>query len=264
MVDTDLVNYIQDAISKGYTKEEIKKILLENDWSEEEVNAALSLVAKRMAAQTVKSQTATQTSISADKDKLVTFIEGAIAKGASAEDIKSALRNKGWPDYTIGESFKTIELKKKPKEEPEEVVFKPQAAEGLSKRIVLSYLVSFILITLVVSATVSLLFYVIAITNYEVVDPNTGENVKGACLEEKCADMKRFAFMEIGLHPDSQDRSKLWTSIIIGGISALAIVLAFYFVSFKTTLLWIINTLYFIFISYIAYLWIKFNYLTLS
>ena len=52
--------------------------------------------------------------------------------------------------------------------------------------------------------------------------------------------------------------------VILILIAAIVIVLGYALVPFKTALLWILNLLYFIFVAYISYLWIKFNYITIA
>ena len=272
MVDRALINYLKDGFSKGYSKEDLKKILIENGWSQNEISEAIAIVSRMPSQKAQISQPQEQpkklavTTLNAiERQRLIPFVEAALLRDFSREDIKLALIKKGWPEDKVDEAFRLLDLKsKKEEEKPIESEYKPETGVEINAKLILSYLLSFVLITLVVGATVSLLFYVIAITNYEVIDPNTGALVKGACLEEKCADMKEYALKEIGIHSDSQDRGKLWTSLIIGAIVALAIMVSFTFVSFKTALLWTVNLLYFMFICYIAYLWIRFNYITLG
>ncbi|MFH1376021.1 MAG: hypothetical protein ABIH25_00120 [Candidatus Woesearchaeota archaeon] len=273
MVDRALINYIKDGLSKGYSKEELKKILLENGWSIKEAMEALSIVSRMPVQQKTGTQTqqpqrklAVTSLTTIERDRLVPFMKAALNKEIDREDIKFALIKKGWPEDKVMEAFRLVDIEKEEAmQKPVEYgQYKPESGFEFDPKRIMSYILSFILMTLVIGATVSLLMYVIAITEYKVIDPKTGSLVKGACLEEKCADMKRHAFMEIGLHPDATDRGNLWTAIIIGAVSALIILLAFIFVSFRTALLWVVNLLYFMFICYIAYLWIRFNYITLG
>lgn len=284
MVDTDLTKYVKDGLLKGYTKEELKKILLENEWSEKEISNAMAIAVRSIAreqpkqkikeeelkakqpkpqfAKTVEPTTKTKaTVISPSQERLLKFIKTALGKGITKDQIKSALKQRGWPEYKIIESFNLVEsqraagaAKEAEKPKKEEKIARPHSKITFS--VIMSYLVSFVLITVVLTATISLLFYVISITEYEVIDPTTGETVKGECLEEKCTDMKEFGFQKV--------KDQLPLSLRIAAISAFIIVLAYGLLPFKTALLWIINLLYFVFIVYISYLWIRFNYVTIA
>jgi hypothetical protein len=267
MVDQALVYYIRDAILKGYTKDEIKKILLENEWTEKEIAEGFEALSKLKAQETVKpeqpkteSQTKQEILTPIEKNRLVKFIKEALAKEITEEEIKSALKWKGWPEQKINAAFELIKKEEQPpqekpvtikEEKPEIKKPKIQIKTKITPATITSYILSFLLIAIVLGSTISLLFYVIAITNYEIVDPNTGQTVKGQCLEEKCADMKEFGMTKV--------KEKLTLTLILSSILALVIVLSYALVPFKAALLWITNLLYFMFITYIAYLWIRFN-----
>ena len=47
MVDLKLVDYIKRHIDRGYGKEEIKKILIENQWDKKEVDQAMKFLEER-------------------------------------------------------------------------------------------------------------------------------------------------------------------------------------------------------------------------
>ena len=113
------------------------------------------------------------------------------------------------------------------------------------------YIVTLIIISAIFSFTFMLFYYVNAITEYEVENPNTGLMEKGVCLEEHCKDMKDYAISEV--------QPKILKTIYYGAGIAALVVLLHYLVPFKNLFIWIINIAYLVFLGIIANMWIIFN-----
>tara|TARA_Y100000034_G_scaffold136878_1_gene216612 strand:- start:2761 stop:3498 length:738 start_codon:yes stop_codon:yes gene_type:complete len=237
MVSEDLIKYIGEGLKKGYSKEELEKILQDSHWSNLEISEAFTKLNDNPIEQKDKVD-----------DKLKIFIDISLKKGIDRKKIKQVLINKGWPSEKIDsilpskEVIKTTTIKKNIlKKDP----FEKKDNSILKK--VLLYSISFIVISLILSLSVGILFYIQGIENYKVTHPDSGNEVRGYCLEEDCSDMKDFIFDSL------KDKLVLILSIALS--ISLVLILLHAFIPNKETIIWIANILFFLFIIYILYAW---------
>jgi hypothetical protein len=258
MVDLKLVDYIRRHVDRGYGKEEIKKILIENQWDKNEVGKAMKfLEEKKSPVKKIipKSKPViTQPQDMAKLQILKNFISNSQAKGIKDSEIRNALLAKKWPEALVAEGF--ADLRKPTITQKPAITQKPTITQKPKKerkpfdwKMLVWYLVAFIVAATIITGTIFVYYYVVGLSDYTVsVD---GESLHGKCLQLNCSDMKGSA-MEYA-------NESLITMIIIGLISSLLIVSLYAFLPYRHVVLWIVNVLYFIFLVYIGYVWISFT-----
>jgi hypothetical protein len=250
MVNLNLINYIKGGLEKGYNQKELNKILKESGWSEEEITEALNSMSK-------PKKVSSPLEKKVDKDTiLIDFINKSLAKKIPEEQIKQALMAKSWPLEKINSAFSKVV---KPKPAPvEQRIEEPQpikeskrnpemVGEGFGVKQFFLYLMWFVIISMVLTATVGVFYYVKAMSQFTVIDPNTGEEVKGYCLEQDCSDMREYV-----------QNSLMDSLIIILTIAisiSLALVIIHHFIPNREMFIWLMNILLFLFICYILYTW---------
>jgi|APSaa5957512622_1039677.scaffolds.fasta_scaffold19329_5 hypothetical protein len=250
MVDQSLADYIKDGLKKGYKKPELEKILKENGWSNVEITEAFGALEKN------PTEGAKPTGEAPDKT-LLTFINGALAKGIPESKIRQALASKNWPKEKIDIAFQNAnkpagekkafsETKKQEKPKSE---FKPKISFNYKK--VLIYIGVFILISAVLALSLGVFFYIQAMVGYTITDPNTGDELRGYCLQEDCSDMKEHIYQNIG------DNQVLIISLALA--ISLVLVLLHAFIPGKEKLVWIANIIFFLFICYMLFMWLVAN-----
>ena len=244
MVDQSLADYIKDGLDKGYKKPELEKILKENGWSNVEIAEAFGALEKKPAGE-------------APDKTLLNFINGALTKGIPEAKIRQALSAKNWPKEKIDIAFQNTNKSKSEKnalsnvgkEEKSKSEFKPKVAFNYKK--VLIYIGVFILISAVLSLSLGVFFYIQAMVGYTITDPNTGEELRGYCIQEDCSDMKEHIYQNIG------DNKVLILSMALA--ISLVLVLLHAFIPGKEKLVWIANIIFFLFICYMLFMWLVAN-----
>ena len=114
----------------------------------------------------------------------------------------------------------------------------------------LTYVISFIFVSLVLSGTFVVYFYIQGMNDYTITD-SSGNELRKTYTNEDSSDLKEYALDNV--------RDNLTMAILISaGIALVALILHFT-LSFKTQLLWIYNILYFLFLGLILFFWIKFQ-----
>ncbi len=244
MVNLKLLNYIKEGMEKGYTKQELDEILKKSGWSKSEVSEALGSLNKPEKVSSPLRKKPSPDSV------LVDFINQSFKQGIREDQIKQALMAKHWPMDKINEalakSTKPEPIKKPIKEKPK-AKKKEYVGKGFSGKRLFLYILWFIIIGFILTATIGVFYYVNAMSNFSVINSNTGEEVKGYCLEEDCSDMKEFVNNEV---------MGQWIIILTIALSvSLIVVILHYFIPNKETLIWIMNILLFLFIVYILYTW---------
>jgi hypothetical protein len=255
MVDLKLVDYIRRHIDRGYGKEEIKKILIENQWDKKEVDLAMNfLEEKKTPVKTIipKSKpVVTQPNNITKLQILKNFINNSRAKGIKDSVIRAALLAKKWPESLLAEGFsdlrKPIEQKviiqEKSKEKPK------KERKPFNWKMLIWYIVAFIMAAAIIAGTIFVYYYVMGLSDYTVT--MDGVAVHGKCLQLNCSDMKGAAL--------DYANGSLITMAMIGLIAALFIVSLYAFLPYRQAILWIVNLLYFLFLVYIGYVWISFT-----
>lgn len=281
MTEEKLVSFIKDASSKGYTKPEIVKLLLEKSWNNEEIEQAYQEILNP------KPKKPAYQPISKPKKKidpmLIKFIKDALNKHFTKQEIKKALLSKGWSPFDINDALNEVkpniaehpstevkekeffepkpykpEFKPKPIKPAQPFKPKPKPLETSSvipkehkSRKIIIYILTFIVIAGILSFTFMVFYYMQGITTYTITDPNTGQTITGACLEENCSDMKGAALDFV--------KTKFMLCILIGSLAALVIIILHEVLPYKNIFLWLVNLAYLIFLTVIAYMWIAFN-----
>ena len=111
MVNLKLVDYIKKNKKKGYSDEEILKILEENDWEKKEINEAYSFIKSyKKQEQVQKKQEIKTQKGQINPNSLSKFIQSSLSKGISEREIRLALSLKGWRQEIIDESFRNIKF----------------------------------------------------------------------------------------------------------------------------------------------------------
>jgi hypothetical protein len=242
MVDLKLVSYIKTGFKKGYSKEELLKTLIKNDWTKKEFNIAFKFLEKHK----------TKKSIKIEKPKnngLIEFIENSLRKGVSEGEIKLALSGKGWKKETVNNAFKKIKFpiitQKK-----EEIPYKIKQKIKPNFKNVFLQIISFLVIALILSLTFSIFIYLQGLNNYTITDQQ-GNILNKTCVQENCSDMINFAFSYVF--------ENIWLYVGISVLIALGMVVLYLLLPFKKELLWIFNIFYFAFLLIITYNWILFQ-----
>jgi hypothetical protein len=244
MVDPSLIDYIKDGINKGYKKPELEKILKENGWTNLEITEAFKSLEQKPSSE------------APDKNLLI-FINSALAKGIPEQKIRQALSAKNWPADKVDVAFKNSNSpskEKKPlfgakKEEKAKSNFKPKLEFNYKKLLI--YLGVFILVSAVLALSLGVFFYIQSMVGYTIADPNTGEELRGYCLQEDCSDMKEHIYQKIG------DNQILIISLALA--ISLVLVLLHAFIPGKEKLIWIANIVFFLFICYMLFMWLVAN-----
>ncbi len=263
MVDLQLVDYIKRHLAKGYTKQEIEKILSENNWEKKEVKDAFKIIEnKKKVSKPVKKSSLTpkeekyQEKAVTNHDQITTlknFILSIRARGVKDEEIKKALLTKRWPSDLIDMAFK--ELKPVKEDKPSSTSFvKPKIQKKKPKKPfnfkkVLWYILGFIIMTAVLTGTFFVYNYVVGLSSYEVTINGVSET--GKCINLDCSDMKDHAF--------NYANDKLMFYLGVSAAIALLITSLYAVPTIKNGILWGANILYFLFLIYIGYTWISFT-----
>ena len=262
MVDLQLVDYIKRHLSKGYTKQEIEKILADNNQEKKETKEAFKIIEnKKKISKPVKKSSLTpkeekyQQKAVTNHDQITTlknFILSIRARGVKDEEIKKALVTKRWPFDLIDVAFK--ELKPVKEDKPSSTSFvKPQIQKKPKKpfnfKKLLWYILGFIIMAAVLTGTFFVYQYVLGLSSYEVTINGVTET--GKCTNLDCSDMKNYAF-------DFASENLMFYLGISAAI-ALLITSLYAIPTIKNGILWGANILYFLFLIYIGYTWISFS-----
>ena len=242
MVDVRLVDYVKQGFKKGYTLEELQKILKENGWKSVEISEAINTLkkTKKISSPVTKKR---------DYDKiLLNFINQNLKKGFPEQQIKQALMAKNWPIEKIDLAFSKAT---RPKEKIEEKkIEKPKPKVTLPQfdtRKILWHILWFFVVGLVLTTTIGVFYYVKAMSNFTVIDPETGNEVKGYCLEEDCSDMRGFVRNEL--------MDNLVIILTIALLISLVVTIIHYIIPNKEMFIWVMNILLFFFTCFILYTW---------
>jgi len=274
MADPKLIEYIKRHLQKGYKKDELQKILIQNGWSKDEVNEAFksmnskqsekqketSIQTKQPVKQIERSaqvQTHQEHTPSRQEQLAVlkNFILSSRSKKLSDFEIKNALRSKGWPEDLLEQGFRMLGPAQQPVKQTERPIQQPAQPKPIKERKpinvkkIIWFFVAFIIAAVIISGTILVFNYVLGLSDYTI--SQGGEDIKGKCLELDCSDMKEFAF--------NYAQDALSSAIMIGLIASLVIVLLYAFLPFRNVILWVVNGLYFVFLVYIGYIWIAFS-----
>ena len=128
-------------------------------------------------------------------------------------------------------------------EKPKPKVTLPQ----FDTRKILWHILWFFVVGLVLTTTIGVYYFVKAMSNFTVIDPETGNEVKGYCLEEDCSDMRGFVRNEL--------MDNLVIILTIALLISLVVTIIHYIIPNKEMFIWVMNILLFFFICFILYTW---------
>ncbi|MBS3172565.1 hypothetical protein J4438_03225 [Candidatus Woesearchaeota archaeon] len=261
MVDIKLVDYIKRHQQKGYKKEELQRILVQNGWLKDEVNEAFKFIETK---QQPEKQKEKPVQLKEEKgpsrqeqlNVLKNFILSSRSKGISDFEIKNALRSKGWPEDLLEQGFRMFTQTQpqrpiiQPKPIQEKIEVKPKKErKPINFKKIIWFFIAFVVATLIITGTIFVYNYVIGLSSYTLTQ--NGEELHGKCLDQNCSDMKDSAF--------NYAKENFTYSLIVGLIASLITVVLYATLPFRNIILWVINGLYFLFLIYIGYIWLAFS-----
>lgn len=282
MADQKLVEYIKRHLQKGYKKEELQKILVQNGWSKDEVSEAFkSMENKQTQPREIEKpkekpiQQPTQQKplpVEHKEEKgpskqeqlavLKSFILSSRSKKISDFEIKNALRSKGWPEDLINQGFNIVGPIQQPKPIQQPAQQKPvpiddkkwvskpkKERKPINAKKIIWFIIAFIVAAVIITGTIFVYNYVIGLSTYTVLQ--NGQEYTGKCLNLDCSDMKDSAF--------NYAKESFILALIVGVIASLITVILYATLPFRNIVLWVVNGLYFLFLIYIGYVWIAFS-----
>ena len=108
MADPKLIDYAKKGLAKGYSEEELSKILRESGWTDLEISSAFNEIkkVKPVASKPEKKSVMDKTKI---KDQiLINFIQASLNKGINEDKIRESLLSKNWPPEKINAAFSKV------------------------------------------------------------------------------------------------------------------------------------------------------------
>ncbi len=257
MVDLALVNYLKRHLQKGYTKDELTKILTKNGWSKKELSEAFKLAEsnKKLISHQISKQPKTNTQqtrnekIQAQILILKNFILKSRERGIKDETIRNALTAKRWPANLIEEGFKAAGPAQQTKQKPIEQKKEEKPKKPFNWKMLLWYLLAFIVVSAIITGTIFVYYYVTGLSEYKVII--NGTEYHGRCLNTGCSDMKDYAL--------NYAKENLQQMILIGAGSAFLIVALYAITQIRNVILWVVNIAYFLFLIFIGVRWVLFT-----
>jgi len=241
MVDLKLISYIKSSLKKGYSKEELIKILIKNGWTKKEAIIGFKFLEKHLKEKGSEAEI--------KKAPLIEFIQTSLKSGISEGEIRLALSAKGWKKATVDNAFKKIKfpvIRQKKEKRPHQLKEKPKP----DFKNTFFHIMSFIVISLILSLTFAVFIYIEGLNNYAIIDDQGNELTK-TCIQDDCSDMVGFGFSYV--------YNNVWIYVGVSVLIALIVVILYILLPFKKELLWIFNVLYFLFLLVIIYNWIIFQ-----
>ncbi len=252
MVDIKLLNFIKDGLNKGYSQIELRGILKTNNWTDGEIEEAISSLKKSTSSESKPLPIQKK----GRGNPLTKFIKSSLMKGAREHEIRLALLSKGWPAEKINMAFSKVKQNKpvnriseksheyvgygaKKEEIQKQRPEKEKRLPNIDGRKILIYFLSFMLVSLVIVGTFMVFYFMHGINNSEI-----------NCQSGLCTELKEDAI--------DYASNNLIMAAIISLFAAFAIILTYVFIPNKDILLWIVNVIYLLFVMFIAFLWIKF------
>jgi len=249
MVNLKLADYIKRHLQKGYSKEEIMKVLKKNKWNKTEISDAFKQISsnKRDPSAVTSKPAKPIGKAATNQAQLITlkrFITNARRKGVGDMQIKDALLAKNWPKDLVDQGFQG------PKPVEEKVQEKPKKVKKpFDGKKFMWYVLSFFIVALVLSGTVFVFYYVLGLADYTITVG--GEEVRGKCLDKDCSAMRESAF--------SFALDNIIFILILGAVASLIIILLYALLPVKNIILWTANILYFLFLVFIGVRWLMFT-----
>ena len=198
--------------------------------------------------------------------KLVDFLKKEIKNGHSEDFLRQGLVTRGWPIETIDDSIKeakrqinlesyislTTKAETPSVQEIRNISERPIInKQKLNRPALTTSILIFIAISVILTFTALVFFYMQGVMDYKVFDPTTGTNLKRTCIYQNCSDLRDFAL--------NFAKTKILLSLVIGIFVSFIIVLMYNLISFKKIFLWVIQILFLAFLLIMGYLWFTFT-----
>tara|TARA_Y100000310_G_C20636100_1_gene791232 strand:+ start:1050 stop:1790 length:741 start_codon:yes stop_codon:yes gene_type:complete len=244
MVDLQLVSYIKENKKRGYDKDELIKILIDNGWSKEDINSAYKFVDKNQKVPT-KNQVKNMGKI---KEPLSEFIEGSLKKGISEREIRLALSIKRWKPEVVDKAFRKAKFPVIIQRKEEKPQTPPK--QKINFKNVLKYVLYFLVLSFILSGTSLVYLYIQGMSTY-VITNAAGEELTKTCLEENCSDLKEYALGHV------YDNYMIY--VLVSLVLAILMLIIYGVLPYKPQILWTYNFLYFLVLVFIVYRWIMFQ-----
>ena len=224
MVDQNIINFIKNALSSGYSDDYISNGLKAKGWPITAINEALQVAKSQMKPQPIAKP-------------------GPLQQAANTQQQPQILKQP--QQIVIKSQSQPIQIK--PKSESTE---KPKKSVSIKSISIpgLTFLGIFILLTF----TLLVYFYMNGIMNYTIPD-QSGNPLTKQCSQANCSDLRAFAL--------SAANKNFVLSLIIGLVASALIVISYMILpeKGKSIFFWIMNGLYFLSIFFIAVIWIMFS-----
>lgn len=224
MVDQKIVDFIKNALQKGYSEDYVIKGLKLKSWPLNLINETIAEAKSQMGSQKIQQQ-------------------------AKAEPQKPVQQTQP----IIKPQPKELKLEAKPLQITQQKSTSPKISKPIPYRQISLYVLLFIGIFILLTFTILVYFYMNGIINYEIQDPITGTKYTKSCTQEDCSDLRAFALDSV---------KNMFTIILISGfILSVLIIIVYKLIpsNWKKTFFWVINGMYFLFLLIMAFIWIKFS-----
>ncbi|MEK6974256.1 MAG: hypothetical protein AABW41_03410 [Nanoarchaeota archaeon] len=221
MVNQKIVDFIKNALQKGYSEDYIIKGLKAKNWPLNLINEAIATTKSQMSPQKIQQQAKTEV-----------------------------------PKQTqqiIKPQPKELKLEAKPLQIAQQKPTSPKISKPISFKQISLYALLFLGIFVLLTFTILVYFYMNGTINYEIQDPSTGTKYNKSCIQEDCSDLRAFALDSV--------RDKFVPILISGFILSGLIIIVYKLIplNWKKIFFWIINGMYFLFLLIMAFIWIKFS-----
>lgn len=173
------------------------------------------------------------------------FIKESLDRGFTQEEIKKKLIEVGWKKEIIENEISKFNQHQTDQEDA--FFSKPE----ISKKVILHSILFFLAVSIILSLVFSVMRYELSIVNYTIIDPSTGESLKGYCSDPSCSEAKEAALtsVKVNLLMD------IFTSIAI----SLFLAIPYIFITKKKVLLWGLNIILFLLVITMAIIWFSFR-----
>jgi hypothetical protein len=222
MVDQNIINFIKNALSNGYSEDYVSNGLKAKGWPQSAINEALQVAKSQMKPQSVAKP-------------------GPLQQAANTQP-------------QILKQPQQIVIK--PQSQPIQIKSKTESAEKPKKSVSIKSIsipgLTFVGIFILLTFTILVYFYMDGITHYTIPDKD-GKLLTKQCTQSDCSDLRAFAL--------SAANQKFVLSLIIGLVVSALIVITYLILpeKGKGVFFWIMNGLYFLAIFFIAVKWIMFS-----
>tara|TARA_Y100000310_G_scaffold206518_1_gene206921 strand:- start:966 stop:1505 length:540 start_codon:yes stop_codon:yes gene_type:complete len=178
-------------------------------------------------------------------EDLSNFIQESRSRGYSREEIEQELLSAGWPPEEINQAFSNPQ---------EQSIIRKKgffSVPDFTKEFNLQLTIVFLIATLILAFTFSILQYELTTMDFTVTDPVSGEKLTGFCETPDCSEVKEAAWDSV--------KNNLTENILLATLISLVIAISFAFITNKDIVFWTVNALYLILVIIMVVLWFAFT-----